>query len=172
MIFTSQSGLLDSAKEAEWDSWYVEHLRIMATVPGISSAQRFKSTTLGFPPSLAMYSIESPAVFKDAYYLSVRGMGIWQSLIDQQYYKRNLFEGMAKAPPVPEGARLLLTERKHAGSSISGTKFWWLKSVGLDRSTPYRGIAVIDASHLTDLFDGTVAVYRPVTERFSNELND
>jgi hypothetical protein len=30
MIFMSQSGLSDPAREAEWDAWYVEHLRIMA----------------------------------------------------------------------------------------------------------------------------------------------
>ena len=54
MIFMSQSGITDPARAVEWDAWYVEHLRIMLTVPGISSTQRFKTDSPGYPPSLAM----------------------------------------------------------------------------------------------------------------------
>jgi hypothetical protein len=43
MIFNSQSGITDNSRAADWDAWYLEHLRIMATVPGVSSAQRFKN---------------------------------------------------------------------------------------------------------------------------------
>ena len=57
MIFMSQSGLADPAREKEWDGWYAEHLRTMVTVPGISSAQRLKTTSRGYPPSLAMYTV-------------------------------------------------------------------------------------------------------------------
>ena len=41
MIFMSQSGITDPARSADWDAWYVEHLNVMRSVPGISSAQRF-----------------------------------------------------------------------------------------------------------------------------------
>src|SRR5713101_9896484 len=92
MIFMSQSGLSDPGREQEWDAWYVEHLRIMVTVPGISSAQRFKTVSRGYSPSLAMYTIASAEVFGDPYYQSVRGMGDWLPLIDKQHYHRNLFE--------------------------------------------------------------------------------
>lgn len=87
MIFMSQSGLTAYEREADWDRWYVDHLRIMRTVPGVHTTQRFKSGTPGHPPSLAMYSIESAAVFQDPYYLSVRGMGEWLPLIDRQWYR-------------------------------------------------------------------------------------
>ena len=73
MIFVSQSGLLDSSRAADWDVWYLEHLRLMASVPGISSAQRFKTDSPTSSPSLAIYSVVSADVFKDPYYLSVRG---------------------------------------------------------------------------------------------------
>lgn len=89
MIFMSQSGITDASRERDWDRWYFDHLALMVSVKGIGSAQRFKTSTPGFPPSLAMYSVATPDVFQDPYYLSVRGMGEWLSLIDRQYYKRN-----------------------------------------------------------------------------------
>ena len=166
MIFISQSGITDATREAQQDQWYLEHLRIMATVPGISSAQRFKTGTPGFPPSLAIYSVASPSVFDDPYYLSVRGMGEWLPLIDRRYYRRNLFEGLDHAPRVADDARLLVADRAQPEGAIGGIEFIWLKCVGLDRSTPYRGIAVVDAAQLPPL-DATVAVYRPVTPRMA-----
>jgi hypothetical protein len=167
MIFISQSGLTDRAREAAWDEWYIGHLRIMATVPGISSAQRFKTGTPGFPPSLALYSVASPAVFDDPYYLSVRGMGEWLPLVDRQYYQRNLFEGLEHAPQVAADQHLLLADREHPAAIVAGVEFTWLKCAGLDRSTPYRGLAVVDAARLLPL-DAAIAVYRPVTPRFGH----
>ena len=166
MIFISQTGVTDNARAAQLDQWYLEHLRIMASVPGISSAQRFKTDTPGFPPSLAIYSVASPAVFDDQYYLSVRGMGEWLPLIDRRYYRRNLFEGLEHAPLVADDACLLVADRAQPQGTIAGIEFIWLKSVGLDRSTPYRGIAVVAAAQLPSL-DATVAVYRPVTPRMT-----
>src|SRR5712672_563774 len=98
MIFMSQSGITHAGRESEWDRWYVQHLEIMASVPGITSAQRFKTSMPGHSPSLAMYSVASPELFQDPYYLSVRGMGEWLTLIDKKYYRRNLFAGLAHAP--------------------------------------------------------------------------
>ncbi|HEV2008353.1 MAG TPA: hypothetical protein VGQ88_06475 [Burkholderiales bacterium] len=164
MIFISQSGITDATRAADWDRWYLEHLRIMATVPGIASAQRFKTDMPGFPPSLAIYSVASPAVFNDPYYLSVRGMGEWLALIDRQHYKRNLFDGLEHAPIVADGAYLLVADRARAEGAISGIEFTWLKSVALDRSTPYRGLAVAKSM---PAFDATVAVYRPATPRMT-----
>lgn len=164
MIFISQSGLTDTTRAADWDRWYLEHLRIMATVPGIASAQRFKTDTRGFPPSLAIYSVASPAVFNDPYYLSVRGMGEWLPLIDRQYYKRNLFDGLEHAPVVADDAYLLVADRERAEGAISGIEFTWLKSVAIDRSTPFRGLAVAQPM---PALDATVAVYRPATPRMT-----
>jgi hypothetical protein len=92
MIFTSQSGITDAAREAAWDEWYLGHLEIMASVSGISSAQRFKTSAPSYSPSLAMYSVASADVFIDPYYLSIRGMGEWLPLIDRRWYTRNVFE--------------------------------------------------------------------------------
>jgi hypothetical protein len=143
MIFMSQSGITDPARESDWDCWYDEHLRIMASVPGISSAQRFKCADSSHPPSLAMYSVASADVFQDAYYLKVRGMGEWLPLIDRAHYKRNLFDGAACAPEVRDGERLLIADRDKPEIGRAGIEWTWLECVGIDRSTPHRGIAVV-----------------------------
>jgi hypothetical protein len=152
MIFMSQSGLTDTARAADWDRWYVAHLDLMVSVPGVSSAQRFTTTTRGYPPSLAMYSVASPEVFQDPYYLSVRGMGEWLPLIDRQYYRRNLFDGLERAPELELNEILFVADRER------------LACVGVDRSTPYRGIAIGGAA-TAERVGGTtgVALYRPAT---------
>jgi len=166
MIFVSQSGLTDHARETDWDAWYLEHLRLMATVPGVSSAQRFKTDTPGSSPSLAIYSVTSADVFKDPYYLSVRGLGDFLPLIDRRYYKRNLFSGLDRAPPVTDSQVMLVADRERAEGAIAGVAFTWLECAGIDRTTPYRGLAVIEAGALPAL-DATVAVYRPASPRMT-----
>ena len=163
MIFISQSGLLDRTLDDDWDGWYLERLRAMVTAPGISSAQRFTTETPGSPPSLASYSIASPAVFEDSLYLSVRGFRECQPLIDRRYYRRNLFAGLDETPDVAENECLLVTDREVPGGAIDGIEFEWLACVGIDRSTPYRGIAVRPA--LAPPLDAAVIVYRPVAPR-------
>lgn len=164
MIFMSQSGLTDPDREREWDAWYVEHLRIMLTVPGIASARRFKTDSPGHPPSLAMYTIASAEVFNDPYYQSVRGMGEWLPLIDKRYYRRNLFEGLDAAPDVAEGHVLVVADRDRPGE-VPGVELAWLRTVGLDRSTPYRGIAVVARTAAKALAGAGIGIYRPAATR-------
>ena len=166
MIFMSQTGLTDLTREKEWDAWYVEHLRIMLTVPGIASAQRFKTDSPGHSPSLAMYTIASAEVFRDPYYLSVRGMGEWLPLVPKQDYHRNLFEGLDAAPEVAEDSVLIVADRDRPGAGPQGVTLTWLKAVGIDLSTPYRGIAIVRRAAADSLTAaGSIGVYRPVTPR-------
>jgi hypothetical protein len=164
MIFTSQSGLTDPARESDWDAWYLEHLRVMTTVPGISSAQRFRVETGAHPPSLATYTIASPDVFADPYYQRVRGMGEFVPLIDRRWYRRNLFDGLDAAPDVPDGAVLIVVDRARP-DAVPGLALTWLRAVGLDRSTPYRGLAVVDRAAAARLAVSDAGVYRPVSPR-------
>jgi hypothetical protein len=77
-------------------------------------------------------------------------MGPWVTLIEKRFYQRNLFEAVNPvtphliAPSVPEGSTLVVTDQASPILEIEGLNFLWLKSVGLDQSTPYRGIAVTD----------------------------
>ena len=166
MIFMSQSGLTDPGRNADWDIWYVEHLRIMASVSGIESAQRFKTVTPGYSPSLAMYSMESAAVFDDPYYLSIRGLGEFRAIVDTRYYRRNLFAGLDLAPAVGAGQVLLVWDVP-APRSGSGFDFAWLEAVAVDKSTPFRGIAVIAAQESGNVPDASgIARYVPATGVF------
>lgn len=155
----SQSGLLDRDAEPKWDLWYVDHLRLMLTVPGFKSAQRFKTASPGHSPSLAMYTVTSEDVFKDPYYLSVRGMGDWAPLIDRRYYKRNLFDGLDSAPACGAGQVMLVADRDEPDSGDTGLS--WLRAVAIDKSPLYRGIRIVaeaDAEQLAAR--NRAAVYR------------
>lgn len=163
----SQSGITDPARERDWDAWYYEHLRIMATVPGVFSAQRFKTESPGYSPSLAMYGVASADVFKGEYYLSVRGMGAWLPLIDRRWYMRNLFDGMMAAPTVSDEQLLIVADRDEPEQGMTALPFTWLKVAGIDRSTPYRGIAVVNKASFCSAQEN-VAIYLPASRRYVN----
>ncbi|ETW99146.1 hypothetical protein [Candidatus Entotheonella palauensis] len=165
MIFMSQSGITDPKQQAAWDRWYLDHLQVMLTVDGIESAQRFELLQGHASPSLAIYSIASPEVFQDAYYLRIRGMGAWLPLIDREHYHRNLFTGLDIAPEVPDTGVLLVADRHEPEPMRAGSVWTWLEAAGLDRSTPYRGIAVVPSASALDVPGTDVASYRPVTGR-------
>jgi hypothetical protein len=172
MIFMSQSGLTEPAREADWDDWYVGHLRLMASVEGVESAQRFKTSTPGHSPSLAMYSMRSAAVFEDPYYLGIRGLGEFLPLIERRHYHRNLFAGLDLAPAVAPGQVLLVWDAA-APEHAPGIELVWLEAVAVDRSTPLRGIAVVAAGDaaVAQLPAG-VARYVPVTPVFHKDGTD
>jgi hypothetical protein len=169
MIFTSESGLLDASRIAEWDEWYLGHLAAMVAVPGVSSAQRFRALDDGPPPSLAMYTVASPVVFESDIYLRTRGMGPFVSVVDERMHRRNLFEGLDVAPDVAVGGILLVADRDAAGTADDG--IIWLRAVALDRSVRYRGIAVFSdlaaARATAGRLGERVALYTPSTERLS-----
>ena len=164
MIFFSESGLIEPSRRPEWDEWYKGHLAAMASVPGVLSAQRFAALDPGVPPSLAMYTVTSPAVFESKIYLRVRGMGPWVGLVDESLHRRNLFDGLEAAPEIPEGGILAVADRT-APEQIEG--FIWLSAAGLDRTTPFRGIAMFpDVASARRATGGKAALYRPMTARY------
>jgi hypothetical protein len=161
----SQSSITDLTLSDDWSKWYVEHLEIMLTVNGIDSAERYTTDSQGWPFSLAMYSIRSPEIFQDPYYLKIRGMGSWSPLIDKNYYQRNLFSGREVAPKLSKDEVLLVTNQSAPISSLLDLEWDWLKSVGLDQSTPYRGIKVIKSESFIQLEhiikSLNIGVYKP-----------
>jgi hypothetical protein len=57
---------------------------------------------------------------------------------------------------------LLVTDQPSAALADSALSFTWLKTVGLDLSTPYRGICVISQEQLCALPQRTdIAIYTP-----------
>jgi hypothetical protein len=174
MIFTSESGLTDAGRIAEWDAWYCGHLAAMAAVPGVPSAQRFRALDERPPPSLAMYTVASPAVFDSAIYLRTRGMGPFVPVVDRRLHRRNLFDGIDAAPDVPMTGTLLVADRAAPGRLQDGLV--WLRAVAIDRSVPYRGIAVFPdlaaARAACARLGGAVALYAPMTERIQAPRHD
>jgi RimJ/RimL family protein N-acetyltransferase len=164
MIFFSESALVEPSRRPEWDEWYKGHLAAMASVPGVLSAQRFAALDTGVPPSLAMYTVTSPAVFESNIYLQVRGMGPWVGLVDETLHRRNLFDGLASAPEIPDGGVLGIADRA-APEALGGVT--WLSAAGLDRTTPYRGIAVFADAASARRAGGGAALYRPITARYA-----
>jgi hypothetical protein len=165
MIFFSESALTEPSRLSEWGEWYKGHLAAMTSVPGVLSAQRFAALDRGVPPSLAMYTVTSPAVFQNDIYLSVRGMGPWVGLVDETQHRRNLFEGLETAPEIPEGGVLAVADRA-APEPIDGLT--WLSAAGLDHTAPYRGIGVFpDVASARRATAGKAAIYRPMTGRYA-----
>jgi len=163
MIFMSQSGITEPAQQAAWDHWYQAHLAIMLTVHGIESAQRFTLVQGAAAPSLVLYTITSPAVFEDAYYLRIRGMGPWLPLIDQRFYRRTLFTGLEAAPAVPDTSVLLVTDRTQPEPTLRGITWTWLEAVALECVPPYRGLAVVSHAAMSRVQRAGIACYQPVT---------
>jgi hypothetical protein len=93
-------------------------------------------------------------------------MGEWLALIDHRYYKRNLFSGLDRALEVADNAVMLVADRERPEGAIAGIVFTWLRCEGIDRSTPFRGLAVVDDAKVPTL-DATVAVYRPASPRMT-----
>jgi hypothetical protein len=167
VIFTSQSGITDPTRLDDWGVWYLGHLEAMAAVPGIGSAQRFWAIEAGPPPNLAMYSVASPAVFDSEIYRRTRGMGEWVPLIDRRYYHRNLFDGLERAPDVAPDQVLVVVDRDRPAPTDAGLT--WLRTVGLDMSTPFRGLAVLAepaARALAGSIGNAVGLHRPVSRRY------
>jgi len=167
MIFMSQSGLTDTARQAEWDQWYLTHLQVMLTVNGIHSAQRFVLIQGDNAPSLALYTIASPEVLQDAYYMQIRGMGEWLPLIDRRHYRRNVFAGLDVAPEVPAASVLLVADRQQPEPMLASIAWTWLEAIALDRRPPYRGVAIVSRPTAPGVQGAGIASYRPVTSRLS-----
>jgi len=139
----------------------------MVSVNGVDSAQRFKTSSPGYSPSLAMYTMRSAAVFEDPYYLSIRGLGEFLPLIDRQHYHRNLFAGLDSAPAVADDEILLVWDTDTPRKS-SGVAFTWLEAVAIDCSTPFRGIAVVAAERAGGFHSAEgIACYVPASAVFS-----
>ena len=169
MIFMSQSGITEPVQQTAWDHWYQGHLAVMLTVNGIESAQRFTLIEGASAPSLALYTITSPAVFQDAYYLRIRGMGPWLPLIDQRYYRRTLFAGLDIAPAVSDTDVLLVTDRVQPEPTLGGIAWTWLEAVALDCAPPFRGLAVVSHADARRVQGAGIASYQPVTAQLRPE---
>ena len=135
-----QRSLLD-----EWHRWYDGHLRMLLTVPGFLTAQRFESTTPAASPFVAMYSLENAGVITSDAYRAKAGPGStgkWRELMTN--WNRNLLEGAVRAPAVPLDGWLAVMDRRSSSAPPLPSGFIALKPVGLDCSIVERGLLAGD----------------------------
>jgi hypothetical protein len=169
MIYMVEMRLLDTARRAEWDAWYVAHQHRLLSIPGIRASQRFEATHPAASPFVALHEVDSGDVFTSAPYRAQAGpgnTGEWQHRMDN--WHRNLFAGIDPSPDVPLDARLVVVEE---GTELpADAPVGWMQAVGLDRSVVRRGLAVM-APGAADAIAGRpgIRVLKPLGGRLRAE---
>ena len=143
MIYMVEMALLDTARRAEWDTWYASHQHRLLSIPGFRASQRFEAIHPAPSPFVALHQVDSADIFTGPTYKAKAGptnTGEWQSKMNN--WHRNLF-AMDRSPDVPMDARLVVVE--DGGPAALGDRLavQWMDAVGLDRSVKRRGLAVM-----------------------------
>jgi hypothetical protein len=167
-------GFADPSRLAEWHAHYLRNIANLQTVPGFLASQRFESLADTPSPYSAVHEIASAGVFESAIYRERGGRasnGEWQK--DMINWHRNLYSGLDATPEVADGAYLLFIDEQrevaeHEIALPPGLRIHWLTLVGLDRTIPHRGIAVLDdAREMLAIarVDRRVKIFRPITKK-------
>ncbi len=129
--------------EQEWSDWYNGNLNVLLAVPGFRSAQRFRN--VGEKPLyLAIYTVDSPAVFQTQTYIHAGGNGANSARFRPAYqmWKRNLFDDNASATPVDTGKYLLVEDVVDASvPPRPGARR--LPCTGMHQTTAFRDLTVL-----------------------------
>ncbi len=144
MIYMVEMALLDLARRAEWDAWYVAHQHRLLSIPGFRASQRFEAIHAAESPFVALHEVDSPEVFAGPAYRAKAGpsnTGEWQAKMGN--WHRNLFDGLDHTPDVPMDSRLVVVEDGGRSALADGVSAKWMEVVGLDRSVRRRGLAVM-----------------------------
>ena len=166
MIYMVEMALLETARRAEWDAWYVAHQHRLLTIPGFRASQRFEAIHTAESPFVALHEVDSPDIFVSPAYRSNAGSsntGQWQAKMG--HWHRNLFDA-DHTPDVPMDARLVVVEEGRGPALSDQRSVRWMGAVGLDRSVPRRGLAVMPPA-TADRLVGTpgLRVLKPIGAR-------
>jgi hypothetical protein len=143
MIYMVEMALLDTDRRAEWDAWYVAHQYRLLSIPGFRASQRFEAIHPVTSPFVALHEVASADVFTSPAYRAQAGptnTGEWQAKMNN--WHRNLF-ALDHSPDVPMELRLVVVETDGASGLPDDASVTWMDAVGLDRSVPRRGLAVM-----------------------------
>jgi hypothetical protein len=165
MLYMVEMALLDLARRAEWDAWYVAHQHRLLSIPGFRASQRFEAIHDAASPFVALHEVESAEVFASAAYRATAGpsnTGEWQSRMGN--WHRNLFD-LEHTPAVAADARLVVADDEASAAELPLT---WTRTVGLDRSVWRRGLAVV-SPRVADALVGRngVRVLKPLGPRLT-----
>jgi hypothetical protein len=166
MIYMVEMALLDTARRAEWDAWYVAHQHRLLSIPGFRASQRFEAIHPASSPFVALHEVASVDVFTIPAYRAQAGptnTGEWQARMNN--WRRNLF-ALDHTPDVPMEARLVVVETDGAAALPSDVSVTWMDAVGLDRSISRRGLAVM-APEAADRLAGVgdLRILKPIGPR-------
>ena len=166
MLYMVEMALLETRRRAEWDAWYVAHQHRLLSIPGFRASQRFEAIHPARSPFVALHQVDGPDVLTSPTYRSKAGptnTGEWQTKMDN--WHRNLFV-LDQTPDVPTDMRLVVVDVEGAASLPQGAPVTWMDAVGLDRSVPRRGLAVMPPS-TADPLAGTpgLRVLKPIGPR-------
>ena len=166
MIYMVEMALLDTARRAEWEAWYVGHQHRLLSIPGIHASQRFEALHAAASPFVALHEVDSADVFTGPTYRAKAGptnTGEWQAKMNN--WHRNLFD-REHTPDVAMDARLLVIEPDGGAALPATISVAWMKAVGLDRSVERRGLAVVPAGAAQGLTGAPgIRVLRPLGPR-------
>ena len=168
MIYMVQHTFSLPELEDEWNTWYFAYLDVLLSLPGFRSAQRFRVPATKPPRYMAMYTVSGPEVFESAAYRNAGGGGSRSVRFRPAYqaWVRNLFADIDQAPAVREGQCLVSVDASEAHADLPGIKLQWARAIGLHKTTPLRGLAVVDAAAAQSLKDlPGVTVYEPYAQR-------
>jgi hypothetical protein len=170
MIYMVEMALLETARRAEWDVWYVAHQHRLLSIPGFRASQRFEAIHIVESPFVALHEVDSPDLFTGPHYRAKGGpsnTGEWQPRMG--HWHRNLFS-RDHTPDVSMDARLVVVEDGSGPPLPDNVSVQWMEAVGLDCSVPRRGLAVLPPA-TADRLVGTpgIRVLKPIGARLRRE---
>lgn len=181
MIYTVELNFSDPAREEEWHAWYETYLVQLVSLPGLSTAQRFRALAPGAQPwaYLALYSVASLDVFESEAYRNIGGGGTASGRFKEAIRRRrNVYTGIERVPAVTDAGCVVLCNDTRHGCDLADCLFLPLKSAAgrrqagateLDGEPSQRAIAVITVETVDRLklkaTEG-LAVYTPITKRY------
>ena len=166
MIYMVEMALLDTARRAEWDAWYVAHQHRLLSIPGFRASQRFEAIHPAPSPFVALHEVDSADVLTSPTYRAKAGptnTGEWQTKMNN--WRRNLF-ARDHTPDVAMDTRLVVVEIDGAAALLADASVTWMDAVGLDRSVPRRALAVMPPA-IADRFASTpgLRILKPIGPR-------
>ncbi|MEW6451091.1 MAG: hypothetical protein AB1490_10600 [Pseudomonadota bacterium] len=174
MIYITENAFADPSRLEEWHAHYRRNIANLQTVPGFLASQRFQAVVDTPSNYCAVHDIASADMFESEVYTMRGGRqsnGDWQPLMIR--WHRNLYDWTGETPEVAPDSYLLLIDEKRevAEREIAlprNTRITWLNLVGLDRTKPHRGVAIVDdpaeAIALAKA-DPRVKIFKPITEK-------
>lgn len=181
MIYTVELNFSDTPRADEWNAWYETYLQKLITLPGLSTAQRYRAVDPAAQhwEYLALYSIASLDVYETDAYRAIGGGGLASAAYAAAISRRrNVYAGIERMPEVTPGGRIVLCEDAPYGVDLPDVLFTPLEiatgprqagASRIDGAPERRAIAVTDAATVDRLglvaMEG-VAVYAPVTKRY------